>query len=205
MLFRLARGIFGIIHHGSRVEAGGLEDVFKVPSPSGGGLGWGRTLGCSGMKYTTTAGSLRVKWALETVFPTCVGIGRDLSAWPRRVGAHSRARQGTCARVCAGENCAGTGGQGARLCAPTWEYQHALRIPWKHPLRGCLAIPRNCLWQVPGTPSFLTRQGNALTLTLSRGRGDFRTPSCSYRVPLARLTASCARVRAGVPVAPLTW
>ena len=65
----------------------------------------------------------------DSVFTACVGIGRDLSVWPRRVGAHSRARRGTCARVCAGENCAGTGGQGARLCAPTWEYQHTLRIP----------------------------------------------------------------------------
>ena len=53
----------------------------------------------------------------QGVFSACVGIGHDLSAWPRRVGAHSRARRGTCARVCAGENCAGTGGQGARLCA----------------------------------------------------------------------------------------
>ena len=48
----------------------------------------------------------------------CNHLSYDLSAWPYRVGARSRARRGTCARVCAGENCAGTRGQGARLCAP---------------------------------------------------------------------------------------
>ena len=121
-------------------------------------MGFEPTTSCLGSKHSTT--ELRPPAAPNTiltiihqgrkgktpVFSACVGIGGDLSAWPRRVGAHSRARRGTGARVCAGENCAGTGGQGARLCAPTWEFQHTLRIPFDY---------REIRSQVATGPSFV--------------------------------------------------
>ena len=59
----------------------------------------------------------------STAFLTCVGIGLDLSAWLRRVGAHSRAP------VSAQERIVPEPGARAHGCAPLRECQHTLRVP----------------------------------------------------------------------------
>ena len=96
-------------------------ELAEGPLPQGRGSikrPWLDTGGVGDCAFRTIVYNFRLETISKpAVFPTCVGIGHDLSAWPRRVGAHSRGRRGTCARVCPEENCAGTGGR-AHGCAP---------------------------------------------------------------------------------------
>ena len=100
---------------------------WRPPTPHAGALpGWATPRLC---RYYNIPPPLEGNPVPPAVFSTCVGIGHDLSAWPRRAGAHSRAP------VSAQERIGLEPGAGAHGCAPlhgntnTREYQHTLRMP----------------------------------------------------------------------------